>query len=145
MTCSVCGNIQKPGNYEVPMGFPFKDFLYDLCGGPPPGRKFKAIIPGGISVPIQTVAEAEASLMDYEGFVAQGTMLGSGGVNEKPLKSAYGLGGVPKRDRMHAHRPGSIDACLDIVEKDTAVRLDAQANAGDAIEARIGLEQSLLV
>jgi len=77
---SVCGNIQKPGNYEVPMGFPFKDFLYDLCGGPLPGRKFRAIIPGGISVPIQTLEEAEASLMDYEGFVAQGTMLGSGGV-----------------------------------------------------------------
>ena len=77
---SVCGNVQKPGNYEVPMGFPFKDFLYDLCGGPLPGRKFKAIIPGGSSVPIQTVDEAEATLMDYEGFVAQGTMLGSGGV-----------------------------------------------------------------
>jgi NADH-quinone oxidoreductase subunit F len=77
---SVCGNIQRPGNYEVPMGFPFKEFLYDLCGGPLPGRKFRAIIPGGISVPIQTVDEAEASLMDYEGFVAQGTMLGSGGV-----------------------------------------------------------------
>ncbi len=77
---SVCGNIQRPGNYEVPMGFPFKDFLYELCGGPLAGRTFKAIIPGGISVPIQTVAEAEASLMDYEGFVAQGTMLGSGGV-----------------------------------------------------------------
>ena len=77
---SVCGNIQKPGNYEVPMGFPFKDFLYELCGGPLAGRKFKAIIPGGISVPIQTVDEAEASLMDYEGFVANGTMLGSGGV-----------------------------------------------------------------
>jgi NADH-quinone oxidoreductase, F subunit len=77
---SVCGNIAKPGNYEVPMGFPFKDFLYDLCGGPLQGRKFKAIIPGGISVPIQTVEEAEASLMDYEGFIANGTMLGSGGV-----------------------------------------------------------------
>ena len=77
---SVCGNIQRPGNYEVPMGFPFKDFLYELCGGPPPGREFKAIIPGGISVPIQTRQEAEASLMDYEGFVAQGSMLGSGGV-----------------------------------------------------------------
>ena len=77
---SVCGNIARPGNYEVTMGFPFKDFLYDVCGGPLPGRKFRAIIPGGISVPIQTVSEAEASLMDYEGFVAQGTMLGSGGV-----------------------------------------------------------------
>ena len=77
---SVCGNIRKPGNYEITMGFPFKEFLYDLCGGPLPGRKFKAIIPGGSSVPIQTLEEAEATLMDYEGFVAQGTMLGSGGV-----------------------------------------------------------------
>jgi NADH-quinone oxidoreductase subunit F len=77
---SVCGNIAKPGNYEIVLGFPFKDFLYDLCGGPPPGRKFKAVIPGGASVPIQTMVEAEATLMDYEGFIAQGTMLGSGGV-----------------------------------------------------------------
>jgi NADH-quinone oxidoreductase subunit F len=77
---SVCGNVRRPGNYEVVMGFPFKEFLYDLCGGPPAGRRFKAIIPGGSSVPIQTIAEAEATVMDYEGFVAQGTMLGSGGV-----------------------------------------------------------------
>src|SRR6476659_392660 len=77
---SVCGNVQNPGTYEVVMGFPFKDFLYDLCGGPVKGRKFKAVIPGGASVPIQTMEEAEATLMDYEGFVAQGSMLGSGGV-----------------------------------------------------------------
>jgi len=77
---SVCGNISKPGNYEITLGFPFKDFLYDLCGGPTAGHRFKAIIPGGASVPIQTIDEAEATLMDYEGFVAQGTMLGSGGV-----------------------------------------------------------------
>src|SRR5215203_4102291 len=77
---SVCGNLKKPGTYEVVMGFPFKDFLYDLCGGPLDGRKFKAVIPGGASVPIQTMEEAEATLMDYEGFVAQGSMLGSGGV-----------------------------------------------------------------
>ncbi len=77
---SVCGNIARPGNYEVEMGFPFKEFLYDVCGGPPPGRRFKAIIPGGSSVPIQTMEEAEATMMDYEGFVAQGSMLGSGGV-----------------------------------------------------------------
>src|SRR5579862_7507046 len=77
---SVCGNVAKPGNYEITMGFPFKDFLYDLCGGPTPGRRFKAVVPGGSSVPIQTMEEAEATLMDYEGFVAQGSMLGSGGV-----------------------------------------------------------------
>jgi NADH-quinone oxidoreductase subunit F len=77
---SVCGNVARPGNYEVVMGFPFKDFLYDLCGGPPPGRKFKACIPGGASVPIQTMEEAEGTMMDYEGFIAGGSMLGSGGV-----------------------------------------------------------------
>jgi NADH-quinone oxidoreductase subunit F len=77
---SVCGNVRRPGNYEVEMGFPFKDFLYDLCGGPLEGRRLRAVIPGGSSVPIQTVEEAEATLMDYEGFVAQGSMLGSGGV-----------------------------------------------------------------
>jgi len=76
---SVCGNVARPGNYEVEMGFPFKDFLYDLCGGPPPGRKFKAIIPGGSSVPIMNMEEAEAALMDYEGMVAKGSMLGSAG------------------------------------------------------------------
>ena len=76
---SVCGNIRFPGNYEVVMGFPFKDFLYEVCGGPLPGRKLKAIIPGGISVPIQTIEEAEGSLMDYEGMIAGGTMLGSAG------------------------------------------------------------------
>jgi NADH-quinone oxidoreductase subunit F len=77
---SVCGNITRPGNYEVALGFPFKDFLYDLCGGPLPGREIKAVIPGGSSVPILTREEAEGAIMDYEGFVASGTMLGSGGV-----------------------------------------------------------------
>jgi len=77
---SVCGNIARPGNYEVVLGFSFKEFLYDLCGGPPKGRSFKAVIPGGISVPIQTMEEAEATKMDYEGFIEQGSMLGSGGV-----------------------------------------------------------------
>jgi NADH-quinone oxidoreductase subunit F len=77
---SVCGNIQRPGTYEVVMGFPFGEFLHDLCGGGVGRKKLKAVIPGGASVPIQTMAEAEATLMDYEGFVAQGSMLGSGGV-----------------------------------------------------------------
>jgi NADH-quinone oxidoreductase subunit F len=64
----------------VALGFPFKDFLYDLCGGPLEGREIKAVIPGGSSVPILTRDEAEGAIMDYEGFVASGTMLGSGGV-----------------------------------------------------------------
>ena len=77
---SICGRIAKPGNYEVEMGFPFKDLIWDLAGGPMPGHKIKGIIPGGSSVPILTAEEAEGAITDYEGMVAAGTMLGSGGV-----------------------------------------------------------------
>ncbi|MGA2383411.1 MAG: NADH-quinone oxidoreductase subunit NuoF [Gemmatimonadales bacterium] len=77
---SICGAIARPGNYEVTMGFPLKELLYDVAGGMRPGRKLKAVIPGGSSVPILTAGEAEQTLLDYEGCVAQGTMLGSGGM-----------------------------------------------------------------
>ena len=77
---SVCGHVQKPANYEVTMGFPLKDLLYDLCGGMPPGRTLKACIPGGSSVPILNREETEGCLLDYEGVVEKGSMLGSGGV-----------------------------------------------------------------
>ncbi|GMV08331.1 MAG TPA: NADH-quinone oxidoreductase subunit NuoF [Gemmatimonadaceae bacterium] len=76
---SVCGNIARPGNYEVEMGFPFGEFLHEVCGGALPGRTLKAIIPGGSSVPIITIEEAERALMDYEGMMTVGTMLGSAG------------------------------------------------------------------
>jgi NADH-quinone oxidoreductase subunit F len=76
---SVCGHIQKPGNYEITMGFPMKELVFDVCGGMRPGRKLKAVIPGGSSVPIMTAAEVEDCLMDYEGIVARGSMLGSAG------------------------------------------------------------------
>src|SRR6266581_971035 len=76
---SICGHIQRPGNYEVTMGTPLKEILYDMAGGPKPGRTFKAIIPGGSSVPIMTREEAEAALFDYEGIVEKGSMLGSAG------------------------------------------------------------------
>ncbi len=68
---SICGHIQRPGNYEVTMGTPLRDILYDMAGGPPAGREFKAIIPGGSSVPIMTRQEAEAAIFDYEGIVAR--------------------------------------------------------------------------
>jgi len=77
---SICGHIQRPGNYEVTMGTPLREILYDMAGGPRPGRTFKAIIPGGSSVPIMTREEAEAALFDYEGIVEQGSMLGSAGL-----------------------------------------------------------------
>jgi len=77
---SVCGHIAKPGNYEVTLGFPLKDLLYELAGGMRPGRTLKACIPGGSSVPMLNREETESTLLDYEGCVEKGTMLGSGGV-----------------------------------------------------------------
>lgn len=77
---SVCGHVKRPGNYEVEMGFPLKDLLYELCGGMPDGRQLKACIPGGSSVPILDRAETEGCVLDYEGVVEAGSMLGSGGV-----------------------------------------------------------------
>jgi len=77
---SVCGNVARPGNYEMTLGFPFGDFLEDVVGGAPSGRRIKAVIPGGSSVPMLTRDEAMGAVMDYEGMVAAGTMLGSGGV-----------------------------------------------------------------
>jgi NADH-quinone oxidoreductase subunit F len=77
---SICGHVQRPGNYEVTMGTPMREILYDMAGGPRPGRTFKAVIPGGSSVPIMTTQEAEEALFDYEGIVAKGSMLGSAGM-----------------------------------------------------------------
>jgi NADH-quinone oxidoreductase subunit F len=75
----VSGHVQRPGNFEVPLGFNFKEFLYEMCGGPPPGREFKAVIPGGSSVPILGADELDVG-MDYESMAAAGTMLGCGSV-----------------------------------------------------------------
>jgi len=82
---SVSGHVKKPGVYEVPLGYPFKDFLENELGGMldgPDGKplKLKAVIPGGSSVQVITAEQAMAMTLDYEGCAAQGTALGSGGV-----------------------------------------------------------------
>jgi NADH-quinone oxidoreductase subunit F len=77
---SVCGHVLRPGNYELTMGTPMRTLIYDMCGGMLPGRTLKAVIPGGSSVPIMTAEEADRCLLDYEGVVEQGSMLGSAGM-----------------------------------------------------------------
>ena len=77
---TVSGNVARPGNYEVPMGYPMSKLIFEDCGGIPEGRKLKAVIPGGSSVPIITADEADRCNLDYESVAAIGSMLGSGGV-----------------------------------------------------------------
>jgi NADH-quinone oxidoreductase subunit F len=76
----VSGHVRKPGNYELPLGFPLSELIDDVCGGMREGRTLKAVIPGGSSVPIIDAAEARACKLDYEGCVAVGTMLGCASV-----------------------------------------------------------------
>jgi len=88
---SASGHINKPGVYEIEMGITVEDFIYsdEYCGGIKNGKKLKAVVAGGSSVPILpadlilTTANGEKRLMSYEsladGGFASGTMLGSGG------------------------------------------------------------------
>jgi NADH-quinone oxidoreductase subunit F len=88
---SACGNIKNPGVYEIELGLPVEDFIYseDYCGGIKNGKRMKAVVPGGSSVPILPAelilrtANGEKRLMTYEsmeeGGFDSGTMLGSGG------------------------------------------------------------------
>ena len=76
----VSGHVNKPGNYELPLGFPLAELIDDVCGGVRDGNALKAVIPGGSSVPIINAEEARACRLDYEGCVEVGTMLGCASV-----------------------------------------------------------------
>ena len=75
----LCGHVEKPGLYEVPLGIPLREMIYDLGGGIPGGRKLKAVIPGGSSAAVLTADEIDVK-MDFDSLAAAKTMLGSGGV-----------------------------------------------------------------
>ncbi|RCS58171.1 NADH-quinone oxidoreductase subunit NuoF [Parvibium lacunae] len=76
---SVSGDVARPGNYEVPMGTPFAKLL-ELAGGMRDGKKIKAVIPGGSSMPVLPGDVMMATDMDYDSIAKAGSMLGSGAV-----------------------------------------------------------------
>ncbi len=76
----VSGHVKKPGNYEIPLGYPLKKLIEEDCGGMRNGKALKAVIPGGSSVPVLTAKEAMEVNLDYESLASKGSMLGSGGV-----------------------------------------------------------------
>jgi NADH-quinone oxidoreductase subunit F len=77
---SVSGDVNKPGNYEVPLGYKMKDLIEIECGGLKSGRKLKAVIPGGTSAPVLTAEEAYRATLDYECLADMKSMLGSGSI-----------------------------------------------------------------
>ncbi len=76
---SVSGDVNLPGNYEIPLGTPFAKLL-ELAGGVRDGRKLKAVIPGGSSMPVLPADIMMATDMDYDSIAKAGSMLGSGAV-----------------------------------------------------------------
>ncbi|HUH11618.1 MAG TPA: NADH-quinone oxidoreductase subunit NuoF, partial [Longimicrobiales bacterium] len=76
---NMSGHLVRRGNFELPLGFPLKELIYDVCGGIRDGRKLKAVIPGGSSVPILRWDEIDIA-MDYESVAQAGTMLGPASV-----------------------------------------------------------------
>jgi len=76
----VSGHVRRPGNYELPMGFPMNELIEDVCGGLHDGRRLKAVIPGGASVPIMNAEECDGCELHYEGVVERGSMLGCASV-----------------------------------------------------------------
>ena len=75
----VSGHVEKPGNYEIPLGTPFKDLLA-LAGGMRGQRPLKAVIPGGSSAPVLTAETMMNLTMDFDSLAKAGSMLGSGAV-----------------------------------------------------------------
>jgi NADH-quinone oxidoreductase subunit F len=73
------GNIEKPGVYELPMGYNLKKMIYEVGGGIWKGRNLKAVVPGGSSVPALLPNEVDIAA-DFDSMMKAGTMLGSGGV-----------------------------------------------------------------
>jgi NADH-quinone oxidoreductase subunit F len=75
----ISGHVNKPGVYELPLGYPMLKAIYDVAGGIPGGRKLKAVVPGGSSCPILKADECDLP-MDYDTLAKVGSMLGSGGM-----------------------------------------------------------------
>src|SRR4051794_34926644 len=78
---SISGAVQRPGNYEIVLGAKTREILYDLAGGPLPGRTFKAWFPGGSSAPVLPLDEASLELpYDFDSLAKAGSMIGSGAI-----------------------------------------------------------------
>ena len=75
----VSGAVEKPGNYELPLGTTLREIIYEHAGGVKGGRKLKAVVPGGASTPMLTAEHLDVA-MAFDSLIAAGSMLGTGGI-----------------------------------------------------------------
>jgi NADH-quinone oxidoreductase subunit F len=126
---SVSGDVQRPGNYEVVLGTPSREIIYDLAGGPPEGRKVKFWFPGGSSAPVLTGDELDIPY-DFDSLSKAGSMLGSGAIivvddSHSVLEVAY------KVAKFYAHE--SCGKCVPCREgTNWTVKMLERIEAGEA-------------
>jgi NADH-quinone oxidoreductase subunit F len=76
---SVSGQVRRPGNYEIELGIPSREIIYELAGGPPQGHALKCWFPGGSSAPVLTAEDLDVPY-DFDSLAKAGSMLGSGAI-----------------------------------------------------------------
>jgi NADH-quinone oxidoreductase subunit F len=75
----ISGHVERPGVYELPMGYSLRKAIYEVAGGIKGGKQLKAVVPGGASCPVLRADEIDVGL-DFDQMAKAGTMLGSGGI-----------------------------------------------------------------
>ncbi|HLQ62856.1 MAG TPA: NADH-quinone oxidoreductase subunit NuoF [Candidatus Acidoferrales bacterium] len=125
---TVSGHVQRPGNYEMELGKPFRHLIMDLAGGPLPGRRIKVFWPGGSSAPVLPESMLDTAT-DLESLAAAGSMGGSGGVIV--MDDSYCLvEGAYRLLRFYAHEScGKCTPCR--VGGDWAVRTYERILSGE--------------
>src|SRR5204863_6900127 len=145
---SVSGNVVRPGNYELPLGTPMRELIYDHAGGIADGRELKAVIPGGSSVPALTPVQIDVPL-DYDSLGAIGTFFGAASlivVDDRCCMVQLAL----RSTKFYMHEScGKCTPCrvgtrwmvqiLESIEAGTATRadLDLLENVGDNILGKV--------
>jgi NADH-quinone oxidoreductase subunit F len=145
---SVSGNVARPGNYELPLGTPMRELIYEHAGGCADGRELKCVIPGGSSVPALTPDQIDVPL-DYDSLGAIGTFFGAASlivVDDRCCMVQLAL----RSTKFYMHEScGKCTPCrvgtrwmvqiLESIEAGTATRadLDLLENVGDNILGKV--------
>ena len=126
---SISGDVKRPGNYEIELGIPSREIIYDLAGGPPSGRKVKFWFPGGSSSPVLTGDDLDVPY-DFDSMAKAGTMLGSGAIIVAD-ESRRVLDTAIKLAKFYAHE--SCGKCVPCREgTNWTVKMLARIESGEA-------------
>jgi NADH-quinone oxidoreductase subunit F len=143
---SLSGNVEKPGNYELPLGATFRELIFTIGGGVPGGRKVKGIMPAGASSSIilvndETFDKVMDTPMDYENVQNIGSLLGSASVIV--IDDTYGMDWVINKT-MHFFKHESCGKCTPCRDGTYwMLHLTERIHEGHATAADVGLLNSV--